>query len=102
MTCRIPAEDIDMLGRANPDAVGQFATGSCSGRNTLFYGASNRTLYTDDRPMVTHNILLYEYPEIVEEILPPEVYRRYQGGEFFDPRRGGQVWEVVAAFALLG
>ncbi len=99
---RIPTADLAVLARANPDVVGLFKQKTSSGRNTFFYGAINQTLYIDDRQKGTHNIILNEHPEIIEEIVPPEVYRRYQGGEFFDPKRGGQAWEVVASYALLG
>ena len=67
MTTSIPVGDIDTLSRANPDAVGRLATGSSSIRSTLFYGAGNETLYIDDRPKGTHNIVLHEHPEMVEE-----------------------------------
>jgi hypothetical protein len=102
MTTSVPDGDLEVLGRANPDAVGLLASGSESGRSTIFYGARNQTLYIDDRPRGSHNIVLYEHPEIVEEILPPDIFERYRSGEFFDPRRGGQTWEVVASYALLG
>jgi hypothetical protein len=82
--------------------VGRLATGSSSIRSTLFYGAGNETLYIDDRPKGTHNIVLHEHPEMVEEILPAGIFQRYSRGEFSDPRRGGQTWEVVASYALLG
>jgi hypothetical protein len=102
MSARIPTADLAELGRANPDSVGAFRMGTSSGRSTFFYGVINQTLYIDDRPKGTHNIVLNEHPEIIEEIVPTEVFRRYEGGEFFDPRRGGQAWEVVASYALLG
>jgi hypothetical protein len=102
MSARIRIADLAELGRANPDSVGAFRVGTSSGRSTFFYGTSNQTLYIDDRPKGTHNIVLNEHPEIIEEIVPTEVFRRYRGGEFFDPRRGGQAWEVVASYALLG
>jgi hypothetical protein len=102
VTTRIPAQDLAVLGRANPDAVGHFKTEMTTGRSTLFYGFRNQTLYADDRPKGTHNILLHEHPEIIQEIVPPEVYQRYRAGEFFDQKKGGQAWEVVASFALLG
>ena len=102
MTTSIPAEDIGILSRANPDAVGLFVAGPALGRSTFFCGARNETLYIDDRPKGTHNIVLHEHPEMVEDILPAEVFERYRRGEFFDPRRGGQTWEVVASYALLG
>lgn len=102
MTTRIPAQDLAVLGRANPDAVGHFKTEMTTGRSTLFYGAVNRALYIDDKIKNSHNILLHEHPEIIEQIVPPDVYQRYRAGEFFDPTKGGQAWEVVASFALLG
>jgi hypothetical protein len=102
VTTRIPAEVLAVLSRANPDAVGMFAVGTASGRSTIFYGATNRTLYIDDRPKGTHNVVLHEHPEVIEEIVPPEVFRQYRDGEFFHPLKGGQAWEVVASYALLG
>jgi hypothetical protein len=102
MMPRIPTADLAVLRRVNPDSIGAFNKGTSSGRSTFFYGAINQTLYIDDRPKSTHNIVLNEHPEIIEEIVPSEIFRRYQGGEFFDPKRGGQAWEVVASYALLG
>jgi hypothetical protein len=102
MMPRIPTADLAVLRRVNPDSIGVFNKGTSSGRSTFFYGAINQTLYIDDRPKSTHNIILNEHPEIIEEIVPTEIFRRYQGGEFFDPKRGGQAWEVVASYALLG
>lgn len=102
MTCRIPDVDLALLSRANPDTVGEFVLGATSGRSTFFYGIRNPTLYIDDCHQGTHNIVLHEHPKMIEEILPTYVFLRFQAGEFFDPHRGSQTWEVVASFAFLG
>jgi hypothetical protein len=91
---------------------------------TFFYGLTDHTLYTDSTPDSYHRKVLRERPEMIGSILPSEVFRRHEAGEFLEsntgnvdderysgsamgglmPLRvdGNRTWETVAAFALLG
>jgi hypothetical protein len=91
---------------------------------TFFYGLTDRTLYTDSSPGSYHRKALRERPEMVQSILPDDVFHRHEAGEFLEvntgnlnnerysgatmgglmPLRvdGNRTWETVAAFALLG
>ena len=49
---------------------------------TFFYGLTDHTLYTDSSPGSYHRKVLREHPEMVRSILPADVFRRHEAGEF--------------------
>ena len=90
------------LNRAHPDNLSPYS-GEHLGKATIFWGVRNQTLYTDTTHRSVHNGVMQDHPEIVREILPPDIYERLQAGEFKHPRMGNnQLWQVVSVFALMG
>jgi hypothetical protein len=119
MLSEIRSHDVPALAGITPDHLHgtEMAT-------TFFYGLTDHTLYTDSSPGSYHRKALRERPEMVRSILPADVFRRHEAGEFQDvdtgngdderysgsalrglmPLRidGNRTWEAIAAFALLG
>jgi hypothetical protein len=119
MLSELRSDDIPVLAGLTPDHLHgtEMAT-------TFFYGLTDHTLYTDSSPGSYHRKALRERPEMIRSILPTEVFRRHEAGEFLEvntgnlddernsgsaigsmmPLRvdGNRTWETVAAFALLG
>src|SRR5688572_9053716 len=92
MSTPIPPHDLRRLTRIHPDALHRRTA-------TVIYGGRPGKLYTESGPTSFHNRLLEQHPEIVEQVLPPEVYRRVLEG---DPVVTGDLWGAVSAYALLG
>jgi hypothetical protein len=119
MLDEIRSDDIPALAGLTPDNLHNTEMVT-----TFFYGLTDRTLYTDSTPDSYHRKVLRRRPEMIRSILPSEVFRRHEAGEFLEsnsgnldddrysgaalgaaiPLRidGNRTWETVAAFALLG
>jgi hypothetical protein len=119
MLDEIHSDDRPVLAGLTPDHLH-----GTSMATTFFYGLTNHTLYTDSSQGAYHRKALREHPEIVRSILPADLFRRHEAGEFLEvdtgnpdderysgsamgglmPLRidGSRTWETVAAFALLG
>jgi hypothetical protein len=119
MLSEIRTDDIPALAGLTPDHLHNTEVAT-----TFFYGLTDQTLYTDSTPDSYHRKVLRNRPEMIRSILPAEVFRRHEAGEFLEsntanvdderysgsamgglmPLRvdGNRTWETVAAFALLG
>ena len=119
MLDEIPSDDRPVLAGLTPDHL--HGTEMVT---TFFYGLTDKTLYTDSTPDSYHRKVLRNRPEMVRSILPADVFRRHEAGEFLEvntgnldderysgsatgglmPLRidGNRTWETIAAFALLG
>jgi hypothetical protein len=119
MLSEIRSDDIPALAGLTPDHLH-----GTEGVTTFFYGLTDHTLYTDSSPGSYHRKVLRGRPEMIRSILPSEVFRRHEAGEFLESNSGNldddryseaalgaamplridrnRTWEVVAAFALLG
>ena len=77
----------EKLNRAHPDNLSPYS-GERPGKATIFWGVRNQTLYTDTTHKSVHNGVMADHPEIVREILPPDIYERMMAGEFKHPGWG--------------
>lgn len=99
---RIEPDLLSKLDRTHPDNLNPYG-GNRPGKATIFWGVRNQTLYTGTTHRSVHNGVMQDHPEIVREILPPDIYERMQAGEFRHPTAGNnQLWQVVSVFALMG
>jgi hypothetical protein len=119
MLSEIRSDDIPVLAGLTPDNLHNTELVT-----TFFFGLTDHTLYTDSTPDSYHRRVLRNRPEMVQSILPADVFRRYEAGEFLEANTGNgdderysgaalgaamplridgdRTWETVAAFALLG